>query len=242
MARAPTFLLTLLSLGVATACAGTATAPEDQRPTGPAETLSVGIVVLEDELVLSGRLYGDHHEALVILTHMRPNDQTAWFPFAQELADYGYAALTFDFRGYGASQGDQDFDKLDEDLRAAINYMRARGRETIFLVGASMGATTAIEVASLEDVDGLVSVSAPADFEGHDALAAMGSVSEPKLLIASEDDTAARVSLEELLEAAGQPVESEVYPGGAHGTDLFEGANAAAIRQLIFDFLDANTG
>lgn len=241
MARLSPILVALLSLGFLTACAGTATAPEHQQPTGPAETLNVGIVVLDDQIVLNGRLYGDDHDTLVILTHMRPNDQTAWFPFAQALADYGYAALTFDFRGYGASDGDQDFAKLDEDLEAAINYMRARGRDKIFLVGASMGATTAIDVAAVEDVEGVVSISAPSEFEGHDAVAAIGNVSEPKLLIASEGDAAARVSLEELLAAAGQPVESQIYPGDAHGTDLFEGENAAAIRQLIFDFLDANS-
>jgi alpha-beta hydrolase superfamily lysophospholipase len=227
----------LICVAILAACANKAVAPIDEQATPPEGALSVGIVV-PDGTVLSGRLFGDGNDALVILAHMRPNDQTAWFPFAEELARNGYTALTFDFRGYGISEGDQDFDMLDDDLAAAVDYMEARGNETIFLVGASMGGTTSLIVAAEREVAGVVSISAPSEFQGHDARDAILRITAPKLLLASEDDTAARVSLEELVEADGEPIDSEMYTGRAHGTELLDGEHANEVRQRIFDFLD----
>lgn len=229
-------LLALLTVG----CAEKAVAPGETLITPPGETENVGIVVIEDEIVLNGHLFGAQNEVVVILSHMRPNDQTAWFSFAQELAEEGYAALTFDFRGYGETGGDKDFDRLDEDLSAAVRYMRDRGKRQIFLVGASMGGTASLVVAAQREVAGVVAVSAPAQFEDQDALSAVPGVTVPKLFLASEDDTAALISLEELLAAAGEPKGSQIYTGSAHGTNLFQrdqSEHAAAVRERIFQFL-----
>ncbi|MCH8993513.1 MAG: alpha/beta fold hydrolase [Chloroflexi bacterium] len=223
------------------ACAGTAVAPE--RPAGvvgPPGTENVYIVV--GEIVLNGRLFGAENETLVVLSHMRPSDQTAWFPFAEELAENGYAALTLNFRGYGASQGDQDFDKLADDLSATVSYMRQRGWGDVFLIGASMGGTTSLVLAAEEGVRGVVALSAPAVFESQDALSAVPAITAPKLFIASEEDTAAMASLDELLAAASEPKESEIYPGGAHGTNLFQSEHDTAVRQRILQFLQEQGG
>jgi len=212
-----------------------------QGTPGPAGTLSVGFVTRGDSTVLDGRIFGDENSVLVILSHMRPNDQRAWFPFAEELADAGYAVLTYDFRGYGNSLAPKDDSKLDEDLTAALNFMRVRGREQIFLVGASMGGTTSMIVAAQENVTGVISISSPSEFQGFDARKAVRDIEEPLLLLASEDDAAARISLVELLDASGDSAETEIYPGGEHGTNLFLGENANAVRERIFKFLADNS-
>ena len=123
--------------------------------------------------------------------------------------------------------------------------MRDRGKQKIFLVGASMGGTASLVVAAQEDVAGVVAISAPAQFTVQDALSAVPSVTEPKLFIASEDDTAAMVDLEELLTASSAPKESEVYTGNAHGTDLFQrdqSNHADAVEDLILRFLRDHGG
>jgi pimeloyl-ACP methyl ester carboxylesterase len=175
---------------------------------------------------------------------MRPNDQTAWFPFAQDLADEGYAALTYNFRGYGESDVDQDFATLDDDLRGAIAFMQDRGHEQVFLVGASMGGTTSLVVAAQEEIGGIVAISAPGEFEGQDAIAAVPGIQEPKLLMAAEEDTPIMLSLEDMLEVAPEPVESEVYSGNLHGTALLgpESEHADAVRQRILMFLSDHAG
>ena len=246
--RSRIIFVTVLFAAFAVACSSSPSSGQPARATGvvpgtpgPAETLSVGFVVPGENTVLNGRLFGDEHPVLVVLSHMRPNDQTAWYPFAQELADAGYAALTFDFRGYGASLASKDDSKLDDDLSAVLRYMRETGKEQIFLIGASMGGTASLIVAEREAIEGIISISAPSEFQGHDARKAVAEIDAPLLLLASEDDAAARISLVELEDAAGGDAESQLYTGGEHGTNMFEGPNAAAIRARIFQFLEEHS-
>ncbi len=239
-ARLAALFGSLLLVGTLTACAEHAVAPNHDVATPPQDTENVSVVISGD-VILNGRLFGGDNEPAVILTHMRQNDQTAWFDYAKELAARGYAALAFDFRGYGLSTGDQDEDKLDEDLTAVIQYMHDRGRDEIYLVGASMGATTALVVAGENDVKAVVVISPPAKFESQDALAAVPSLRAPKLFIASELD-APTLQFDELYAAAGEPKEQEVFPGKLHGTDLLDplkNDQAAAVGDLITEFLDS---
>ena len=232
-------VLGALLLAVTSGGCGDGTSTPDSITIVPpaGDVLTVGIVVDETQ-VLNGFLYGDEHADIVILSHMRQNDQSAWVSFARELADHGYAALTFDFRGYGISPGSQDFGKLDDDLAAAVAFMRLRGKERIFLVGVSMGGTTSLVVAAQEDVAGVVSISSPAEFQGQNAVEAIAKISAPIYLISAEEDTAAMVSLEELRARAEQAVVSETFTGDAHGTALLEDPQAADVGAKIIRFLD----
>ena len=237
-------LLCLFLLGVgAAACANKAVAPVHNNLTAlPADTEALGVV--SGDIILTGRLFGADNDTVVILVHMRQNDQTAWFPFAQELAGAGYAALTFNFRGYAGSGGSQDYGKLDEDLEAIINYMRDRGKQRIFLIGASMGATTSLVLGEREDVAGIVAISPPARFDSQDALDAVPRVTAPKLFIASEDDAPA-LDFDGLVAAAAEPKEKVLYPGIAHGTDLFDpskNSEAASVGERILQFLEEQGG
>lgn len=232
--------LSLLAV-TAAACANSAVAPEQPTPL-PTDTVTVGVSV--DGITLTGRLFGGENDTVVILSHMRQNDETAWFPFAEELAAKGYAALTFNFRGYDGSGGRQDYDKLDDDLEAVINYVRGTGKERIFFVGASMGATTSLVVGENEEVAGIVAVSPPAQFDSQDALKAVANVTAPKLFIASEEDAPA-LDFNDLVAAAAGPKEEEVYPGNAHGTDLLDPSKnpeAASVEERILRFLQEQGG
>ena len=158
------------------------------------------------------------------------------------MADEGYAVLTFDFRGYGESDGDQDFDKLDEDLKAAIRFMRVdRGKAPVFLIGASMGATTSLVVAQDEDLGGVIAVSPPAEFESQNAVEAISDVTVPVLIVATEDDAPA-LALEQVIEAAPDSVDTELYSGNAHGTDLLQSEHSTAFRARILSFLRDHAG
>lgn len=245
-------IVALVIATVAVACgggsgSGPASGPTSDitLPTGndASDTETVGIVVVEDELILRGHLFGNRNDVGVILSHMRPNDQRDWFEFAEKLADEGYAAFTFDFRGYGESDGSKDFDKLDEDLSEAVRFMRDRGWQKVFLIGASMGGTASLVVAGQEDIAGVVAISAPAQFEGQDALAAVPNISAPKLFVVSEGDIQA-ADFAELVAAAGAPTDSQTYTGNLHGTNLIQGdsEHAASLEDLILQFLEENGG
>jgi pimeloyl-ACP methyl ester carboxylesterase len=194
----------------------------------------------EGPVTLDARVFGDGARG-VILAHMRPADQSSWFEFATELAATGdFTALTFDFRGYGESTGDKRFDRVDTDVAAAYRYMREElGLDRIYLVGASMGGTAALIVASQVDASGVVSISSPAQFQELDAESAVAGIEEPKLFITSADDVPAARSLETFWELAAAPKEQHVYEGGEHGTELFAGEHAADLQRRLIAFLSA---
>lgn len=192
-------------------------------------------------VVLQGRVFGSGPVG-VILAHMRPADQTAWFPFATRLAATGkFTVLTFDFRGFGKSTGEKEFDHLDTDLAAAYRYVSEQlGIRTIFLIGASMGGTASLVEAGRLPVAGVVSISSPAQFETLDALHAVERGAIPRLFIASEDDVPAARSEEQFWANAPDPKERQIYPGNAHGTDLFSSDQRFEVEQRIIDFLSSH--
>ena len=110
-----------------------------------------------DGVQLSGSLFGQGRQG-IILAHMFPADQESWLEFAGELAGLGYLALPFDFHGYGDSEGDQEFDRIDRDVEGALDFLEQRGVEDVFLIGASMGGPASLKVASRRSVSGVVSV------------------------------------------------------------------------------------
>jgi len=232
MSRRILFLLVILGLILA-ACGGD---KEEEHPTPDSGGSQAVSFQTADGVTIRGHLFGDG-KTLVILSHMLPSDQTSWYGFAEELAKAGYSALTFDFRGYGESEGSRELSKIDHDVEAAIETMRDEGYASIYLVGASMGGTASLIVAARQEVAGVVAVSAPANFEGLDAEAVVGQVSERKLFIASKGDASAMTSLERLFERAAEPKEEKVFEGSEHGTNLLEGEQAAEAKAAITAFL-----
>lgn len=194
-----------------------------------------------ESLLLDARVFGVGATG-VILAHMRLADQTSWFPFATTLARTGdYTVLTFDFRGYGESAGEKQFDRVDLDLVAAYEYMRdVLDIDKIFLVGASLGGTASLVVAARVDAAGVISISAPEELPPLDALAAVDEITEPKLFITAEDDVPAERSQEALWRDAKAPKEQHVYTGNEHGTALFSGLHATDLERRLLAFLLSN--
>ena len=195
----------------------------------------------EDGLELKGRLFGDGATG-VVLAHMFPADQSSWWDFAGTLAERGYTALAFDFRGYGESGGDKDIELIDRDVRAAVAFLEAQGVSSIFLAGASMGGTASLKVGAAESdrVLGVVSLSAPVEFKGLSVK--REQVRVPVLLMVTRGDVSARDSLDSMLKdgIVGPQAETVVYEeGGDHGTDILTGSNSPAARDRILSFLES---
>ena len=190
---------------------------------------------------IKGRLFGESQQG-VVLAHMYPADQTSWWAFAQVLAEEGYMALAFDFRGYRESGGDKKVKLMDRDVKAALEFLRAQGASAVFLIGASMGGTASLKVASREDVAGVVSLSAPVEFRG---ISLKGEqVRVPTLLMATVGDQSASKSLDKMTEQGivGGPELTErvlFVNGNDHGTDILKGENGAGATHSILGFLEA---
>src|SRR5262249_61175808 len=114
-----------------------------------------------------------------------------WTDLARELAKTGYRAIAIDFRGNGFSRG-ANGPRLDLDVAAAVARLRADGATRIKLVGSSMGGTAVLVASSRirPAVDGVVSLSGPARFNGMDAVQAVRKSKVPVRFIAATKDGA----------------------------------------------------
>jgi pimeloyl-ACP methyl ester carboxylesterase len=195
--------------------------------------------------MLEGRVVGEGPVA-VVLSHMRPADQTSWWDFARDLADEGYRVLTYDFRGYcpggvaGCSEGDVDIEAIWRDVVGAIAFVRSEGARQVMLIGASMGGTASLLAAAQDgtDVDAVVTLSAPVSYEGlvvsSDVLT---RVSGAKLFIAGVGDGSAAEAAEELYDLSPPPKRVEILTTDDHGTDILDGNLSGRARTLILDYL-----
>jgi dienelactone hydrolase len=223
--------------------------PEPQNSPTPEpvysyDTKTVNITT-EDGFKLSGNFFYTEGDTAVLFVHMAgPNDQKNWIPFANEVAQRGFSAFTFDLRCYGESDcsggTEPGWVTLNRDMTAAINFLRAKGFEHIVCAGASMGGRACVTVAFDEELAGLIIVSGTAsdDPEKKD-LNNMLNPGMPKLFVVSEKDpTVNRVDDMTLLyESAPDPKVFHTFPGTAHGTELFKSQYGGALSRLIYDFL-----
>lgn len=227
-------VITLLCLLSAACDQGGAT------PATPADSTSVSFNTT-DGVTLRGHLFGSG-ESGVILCHMYPADQASWYAAAARFADEGYRVLTFDFRGYGESDGEKDIQNLDEDVSAAIRAFSMAGVGHIVLVGASMGGTASLISAeswqpiSMLQMAGVIALSAPVEFRGLDAAEVVPRLVIPMLFIAAEGDSGAD-GARRLQQLSGDTGDLHILPGDEHGTDLLDGAVAEEVWGLLLAFL-----
>jgi alpha-beta hydrolase superfamily lysophospholipase len=108
-----------------------------------------------------GHLYipdGTSPFAGVVLCHGFAGVKELLLPaYAERFASAGFAALTFDYRGFGASQGERGRiipERQIEDIQSAIGFLSQQPEvapERIALWGTSLGGANAVVAASRDD-------------------------------------------------------------------------------------------
>jgi pimeloyl-ACP methyl ester carboxylesterase len=199
-----------------------------------------------DGVKLDGRLFGpDKGSAGVVLAHMFPADQSAWYFFANRLGDLGYRVLTFDFRGYcpggdaGCSEGEKNIPAIWQDVEGAVAALRSKGVTRLALVGASMGGTASLIVAAKQgrDIDAVITLSAPPSFEGLDAgPEVLAEVSAAKLFIAGNGDVAAAQAVDAFYGQSLQPKRPVILTTDDHGTDILSGNQAGIVSTEMINW------
>jgi pimeloyl-ACP methyl ester carboxylesterase len=276
-----TFLTLLLIVAfLLTACAPTTTpavAVESPSPTlspteSPAPQYEEVEFAADGGPTLRGRVWSEGSVG-VVLAHGFSKDtgQDDWNAFAEYLAGLGYGILTFDFRGFcdrdGCSERPMQLAENWRDAAAAVEYMRSRGSERIFLIGASMGGIATFRAADEAELDlaGIVSLATPqfpsVYYEGELAEnditpERLQRISAPKLFIAGDRDVqglftaplnpgvqAVRFAHDAraMFEASSEPKQLEIVDSGAHSSGLVVGASPDVVehtRQLIVAFIE----
>jgi pimeloyl-ACP methyl ester carboxylesterase len=232
---------TLAILAVAVVSSTACGSGRDVPSPPPSPDATAISIATSDGLLLDGRLFASSETHLLIFLHAYADDQSDWFAFAGEVARGGRAsALTYDFRGYGESEGERATDeRLLTDVQAAISFGRSHGYASIALVGAGMGGTAAI-ITAVEDpaIHGVIALSAPAYFGDLDAMRALRSRKPFLALIAARDDVSAVDAMRMMGDDTGlAPRYRYLVVGEASGTDLFTSIAGADVRRRIQSLL-----
>lgn len=200
------------------------------------------IFATEDDITLAGTLFGDG-EVAVILAHQGTyrTDQTSWYRFARVLADEGFTALTFDFRGKGESGGNFVRSNLIYDVNAAIAFLRERGYKEIICIGASMGGTSCVRAALDDELSGLVvfastlHLATPTSVKPHE----LAELRIPKLYLTSSGDNPQVVrDIGIMFEISSEPKDLHIFQGmSEHGTELFDTDVGDELTELLLTFI-----
>jgi alpha-beta hydrolase superfamily lysophospholipase len=186
-----------------------------------------------DGLTLDGSLFAvEGAQRVVIFAHGAVFDKTSWYPQAEKLRAMGVAALTFNFRGYGASEAGPRAD-LKNDVLGAIGFAKARGYTKIALVGGSMGGAAVLDavdsIDAMDPIDRVVLLApaggAPAKREG------VG-----KLFLVADGDPL-RDGVTATHAASAEPKALVVFPGSAHAQHVFKTEQGAEVEAKIIEFL-----
>ena len=182
--------------------------------------------------------YATHPDAKVSLLYFHGNaghlgDRRG---FIDDLRQLPANVLAIDYRGYGRSEGKPDEEGLYRDATATYEWLAAKtSPERIVLLGKSLGAGPACEIASTRKVGGLIVQSAftsapdmsrlvmpifPARWfmrTQYDNLAKVRGIGCPKLFVHARNDEIVPFAMaERLFEAAAGPKEKCWFERGGH--------------------------
>jgi pimeloyl-ACP methyl ester carboxylesterase len=224
-------------------------------PTKPAETETAELLRGENEEVLIpvegldlvGTFYfpANHSRPWpgVILIHMMHGEQSQWESFPELLAGAGFAVLSIDLRGHGASGGEVDWNMAISDMQQVWDYFTVQeniDQDRTAFVGASIGANLALVASSNEpSVRTAILLSPGLSYAGVETEKAINSYGErPVLIIASEEDSYAADSSTTLDAKAIGNSQLIIYQGAGHGTFILQAE--PDLNQIIIEWLNQN--
>ncbi len=154
----------------------------------------------------------------VVLAHGAAFDAASWQDQATKIADTGATVVAVE-------------DISPEAIGDAVTYLQDDGISDVALVGGSAGADGILDLASEQPdlPDQLILLSPNSPVEG------LGE--EPKLFIASEDESVADVSTELAQSAPGDDNEATLLPGSAHAQNIFDTDQAQPVLDAMLERL-----
>ena len=146
----------------------------------------------------------------------------------------GYATLRFNFRGAGGSQGAYSEGVGEqEDVKAALAYVRESGKTSIDLAGYSFGAwVNARGLDHFDQAERMIMISPPVNFIDFSFL---GYASKIQLVIAgSADDIGPPGMIKGMIQAWNPEARFHIVQGAEH----FYWGKTGEIERIIYAFLE----
>jgi uncharacterized protein len=189
------------------------------------------------------------------VVHMHGNAQnmSAHWLYAGWLPAHGFSVFTFDYRGYGNSQGTPDPRGIFEDAIAALDHAHSR-HETLYVFGQSLGGMLAIAAAAARP-HGIRAVCAEAPVHSYSAWAEdvmpekelvlddthcasewAGKLATPLLLLhGNHDRVVPHEHSERIFAVAPEPKRLVTIPGGEHNDAMTE-RHGTAYQDMLARF------
>lgn len=186
----------------------------------------------EDGLELVGLYYapelseGGESAPAVLLMHHGSSVKESFIDFIPVLHEAGYAALTVDLRGHGATGGRPDWDIAMDDTDRWITWLSEQENvdpERVSIVGASIGGDLGLNVMAVDErIQTIVVMSPSVEVQGVRTDGAVEAIGErPVFLIGGSGDAAAVEALTTLLPLMGGDGQARLYNTSACCSFLF---------------------
>ena len=201
---------TLLLLGLLLGLLLTACGGDDATSSGDGAPATGGADVLT---------WGDGDYG-VVLAHGAAFDAASWEDQATAIADVGATVVAVE-------------DISPEAIAAAVERLRADGMTGVALVGGSAGADAILRLLSEQPelADQVILLSPNTTVDG------LGD--QPKLFVASEDESVADVSRELASSAPGDDNEALILPGSAHAQNIFDTDQGGPALEAVLERIRA---
>ncbi|MCP3873054.1 MAG: alpha/beta hydrolase [Desulfobacteraceae bacterium] len=152
-----------------------------------------------DTIKLESALHINSSQKTVIITHPHPlyggnMDNPVVMTIAESFFEKGFTTLRFNFRGTGNSTGKfDDGNGEQEDIRAALSFLKEQKNNEIYLAGYSFGARMNASVVSNGcEIEDHIMVSPPMGFMSFDTIEKMPNTG---LIVTGERDDIAPVDV-----------------------------------------------
>ncbi len=197
------------------------------------------ILTTADNVVIRGTYYQGASNRGLILLHQLGSDRHSYDKFIQEALKYNFSIIAIDFRGHGDSEMDyadfteDDFKGMEKDATAAKVYLKSQGIKNIYVVGASIGANTAINLASHDkEIEAVIALSPSFNYKGISTRDNVINLKIPLLIIISNGDS---VSYDDsLIMAKLTDADLLILSGFEHGTNTLTNET----EDKIFEWLE----
>ena len=196
-------------------------------------------VMLEGTLALPGTPQPADGYPVAVLCHPQPAGSSMEDPLlrllAADLAATGLIVLRFNFRGVGASEGEQTDGRLEPlDIAGAIEFARSQtgaNPEKLCLIGHAFGACMALAYAAHDPrVKTVVAISPPVFRLAPD----LGRFERPRLFLTGEyDEVSPRHKLEPWIAALPGARNLRIISGARHQMRGYEAVAASVVVHYI---------
>jgi alpha-beta hydrolase superfamily lysophospholipase len=200
----------------------------------------------DDGFKLKATMLDAEGDKAVILLHMLDHDRSDWNLLAKKLNDNGFTVLSVDLRGNGDSEGDwrkfsnSDFNNMVNDAAAAKKTLNGKGKKSISIIGASIGANIAFKYAATdEDIKSVVLLSPGINYKGIDISGEITTFDRPVFIAVSSEDTYPYNSSNIIYSRLSGQKEILVENNLGHGTDMLP--KSEELQNRIVEFVYSTT-